>query len=74
MRGLETRPGARIFRKSGTWRDFHADAALVERHDTKYVAVGLVHDAGGEGILQRLIVSLDSLVDERQNGQIAGRH
>ncbi len=30
VRGLDSRPGARIFRKSGTWRNFHADSALVE--------------------------------------------
>lgn len=62
VRGLARRPGATIYRKSGTWRDFHADAVLVERPDSRYVAVGLVHSARGEQILQRLIVGLDDLV------------
>src|SRR5262245_48821631 len=30
VKGLESRPGVRMFRKSGTWKDFHADSALVE--------------------------------------------
>ncbi|MFQ5742318.1 MAG: serine hydrolase [Acidobacteriota bacterium] len=62
VRGLDKRPGASIYRKSGTWHDFHADAALVVRPDARYVAVGLVESRHGEEILQRLIVALDDLV------------
>lgn len=73
VRGLESRPGARIFRKSGSWRDYHADAALVEREDARYVIVGLVQDADGERILQRLAASVDDLVrsDEARVPDIA---
>lgn len=62
VRGLEARPGARIYRKSGTWRDFHADGALIERDGSTYVAVGLVRSPDGAAILERLIVGLDDLV------------
>jgi len=62
VRGLEARPGARIYRKSGTWRDFHADGALIERDGSTYVAVGLVRSPEGAAILERLIVGLDDLV------------
>ena len=62
VRGLETRPGARIYRKSGSWKNYHADATLIVRPEGRYVAVGLVDDARGETILQRLIVYLDDLI------------
>jgi len=65
VRGLGRRPGATIYRKSGTWRDFHADAALVVRPDARYVAAGLVHSRRGERVLQDLIVELDDLVRRR---------
>lgn len=65
VRGLDSRPGATIYRKSGTWEDFNADAALVVRPDARYVLVGLVQDAAGEGILQRLAPAVDDLVRRR---------
>lgn len=68
VRGLARRPGATIYRKSGTWRDFHADAALVVRPGARYVAVGLVHSRRGERLLQELIVGLDDLVRGRPDG------
>jgi beta-lactamase class A len=62
VRGLESRPGATIYRKSGTWRDFHADSALVEHGDHRYIIVGLAdHRDGGEW-LERLAAPLHDLV------------
>ena len=63
--GLENaHPDARIFRKSGTWRNFHADAALVERDGRRYVAVALLESPtnSSAGVLAALIVRLDELV------------
>lgn len=62
VRGLASQPQASLYRKSGTWRDYHADSALIEHGDSVYVAVGLVHDADGEQLLQRLIAGIDALV------------
>lgn len=67
VKGLASRPGATIYRKSGTWRDYHADAALVVRPDSRYVVVGMVQDGDGERILQRIAVAVDDLV--RKPGQ-----
>jgi beta-lactamase class A len=51
--GLEDRPEARLHRKSGTWRHFHADAALVEVGTYRYIVVGLArHDDGGQWLTQ----------------------
>jgi beta-lactamase class A len=52
----------RIYRKSGTWKDFHADSALVEYRDYRYVLVGIAeHPDGGEW-LRRLAAPLHDLV------------
>lgn len=64
VRGLDARPNSVIYRKSGTWKQWHADAALVERDGRKYVAVALLDSpttAGGT-ILSNLIVRLDDLI------------
>jgi beta-lactamase class A len=61
--GLEEyRPSSVIFRKSGTWRQWHADAALVERDGTKYVAVALLESPNGQNVLPQLIVRLDDII------------
>ena len=63
VKGLEeSRPDARIYRKSGSWREYHADSAIVERAGRRYIAVALAeHHKGGEW-MQRLIVALDDIV------------
>jgi beta-lactamase class A len=60
--GLAARPGSRIYRKSGSWRRWHADSAIVERDGYKYIAVALVHHQNGGKWLSKLIVSLDDLI------------
>ena len=65
VRGLETaQPGSVIYRKSGTWRNYHADGALVERGRRKYVAVALLESptTSSAGVLASLIVQMDALV------------
>lgn len=62
VKGLETKPGARIYRKSGTWRNWHSDAALVEREGKRYIAVALMEDRKGGEVLERLIVELDDII------------
>lgn len=62
VKGLANRPGRTIYRKSGTWRDWHADAALVEAGDKRYIAVALAQAPNGGDILVRLIRELDSLI------------
>ncbi len=62
VEGLDSRPGHRIYRKSGTWKSWHSDAALVEHRDKKYIAVALMQDPCGNVILPKLILKLDDLV------------
>ena len=64
VRGLSDHEGVEIYRKSGTWHDYHCDAALIEDGDRTYVAVGLTRHPNGARILENLIVELDGLVKE----------
>jgi beta-lactamase class A len=43
VKGLEGREDVEIFRKSGTWRDHHADSGIVARKDLTYIAVYIDH-------------------------------
>lgn len=61
---LQTHPDARIYRKSGTWRQWHADSAIVEHDGHRYIAVALAEDPHGGEWLTRLIVAMDELVFE----------
>ena len=62
VKGLDGKPDHHIYRKSGTWRTWHSDAALVEAGGKKYVAVALVEDGHGGEILPQLIRKLDDIV------------
>jgi beta-lactamase class A len=63
VKGLEkARPGSRIYRKSGTWRQYHSDSAIVERDGRRYIAVALAKSPKGEKWLNNLIVALDELI------------
>jgi len=55
VKGLADYPDAKIYRKSGSWRQWHADSALVEADGRKYIIVGLAEDASGGAWLSRLI-------------------
>jgi beta-lactamase class A len=61
---LEQRaPSAKLFRKSGTWREWHADSVLVEGQEWRhYILVGLVQSSSGEAILREIVpVAEDAL-------------
>ncbi|MGI9303309.1 MAG: serine hydrolase [Gammaproteobacteria bacterium] len=63
VKGLEQeRPGSVIFRKSGTWRTYHSDSAIVERDGKRYIAVALCNDRKGGEWMSRLIVKLDDII------------
>lgn len=71
VKGLERLPGYReIYRKSGTWKDAHCDAALVEADGKRYIAVALMKDAKGAEALPKLIVEMDRLIPRRGYSQL----
>ncbi len=49
-------PQAAIYRKSGSWRNYHADSALVKDDLWRnYILVALIDDAEGEAICRELV-------------------
>jgi beta-lactamase class A len=57
-------PTARFLRKSGTWRNWHSDSAVISHDGKRYVAVILVESERGESIIRDLIVRMDRIVFE----------
>ncbi len=53
---------AKIYRKSGSWRSYHADSALIEHHGRTYIAVALANDAKGGVWMTRLIHEMDHII------------
>jgi beta-lactamase class A len=62
VKGLMYRPGAKMFRKSGSWRKWHADSALVEYGRYKYIMVALAEHRKGNRWLERLAAPLHDLI------------
>lgn len=63
VKGLTQRfSDVKIFRKSGTWRDYHSDSAIVEHDGKRYIIVALSHDPQGSKWLEQLALALDRLV------------
>jgi len=63
VKGLKkAAPEAVIYRKSGSWRHYHADSAIVEHDGRRYIAVALAQDPNGGQWLSRLIVAMDELI------------
>jgi len=62
-----TAPGAKIYRKSGTWKNFHADSALVWGPVwRRYILVGVVESKDGEQILRNLVPAIESVLPHPQ--------
>ena len=53
VKGLAEFQDIEIYRKSGTWRHWHGDSALIEAGEKRYIIVGLAEDPkGGEWMTQ----------------------
>lgn len=64
--GLESQnPNAELYRKSGTWKDFHADSAIVMDPHYRYIVAAIVEDPNGGAILEKLIGVVDRTVARR---------
>jgi beta-lactamase class A len=62
VQGLKGIPGIEMMRKSGSWKTFHADSALVRYRDQTYIMVGLAHHGNGGLWLSQLAPPLNDLV------------
>lgn len=54
-------PNATIYRKSGTWRIYHADSVLVWGPDRKYIIVALIENSNGSSIMKKLIEPIEDV-------------
>jgi len=61
VKGLEAYPDLEIYRKSGTWRTYHADSALVRTDGLAYIIVALANNANGSAWLEKLAAPLHEL-------------
>lgn len=60
----QVQPDAKIHRKGGTWRNFHADAALVVRPDgATFIAAGLSESEHGRAWLTKIAIAMDGLIE-----------
>lgn len=55
-------PHAKLFRKSGSWKNFHSDSILVWGPNHKYILVVLVEDADGEKLLRQLVYKIEGIL------------
>ncbi|MFC1880440.1 serine hydrolase [Thermodesulfobacteriota bacterium] len=63
VKGLESkRSDSHIYRKSGTWKQYHSDSAIIEHGGHRYIAVALAKSPLGGKWLSDLIVAMDDLI------------
>lgn len=60
-------PNARLFRKSGSWQNWHSDSILVWGEDSnrRYILVALIEDANGEQIIRNLVQPVERAMSIR---------
>ena len=66
VKGLADYPGVRVYRKSGSWRRWHADSAIVEDGARKYILVALAEDSAGGRWLEDIARAVHPLVAPSQ--------
>ncbi|PHI19528.1 hypothetical protein CEQ90_12580 [Lewinellaceae bacterium SD302] len=57
-------PQAKVYRKSGSWKSYHADVVLVQGPERNYIMTALIDDPAGESIIRELGSVLDNLLTE----------
>lgn len=62
VKGLQSHEYRDIYRKSGSWHDYHADSALVLSGDHAYIMVALAEDPDGDAWLEQLAPRLHELI------------
>ena len=59
----ERAPNAKMFRKSGTWKQWHSDAIMVRGSAWRnYILVALVESEQGELIIRRVLPTVEELI------------
>jgi beta-lactamase class A len=66
VKGLSKYDDLELWRKSGSWRDFHADSVLVQSPAGVYILVGLIEGPNGDRQLEVLAREAHRLVSQLQ--------
>ncbi|WP_047545838.1 serine hydrolase [Psychroserpens sp. Hel_I_66] len=68
-------PEAKLFRKSGSWKNYHSDSILVWGKDPnrRYILVALVDDPNGEQIIRSLVVPVEKVINKAKTRQFSPR-
>jgi len=61
VKGLQAYPDIEIFRKSGSWKTYHADSALIRGDGFAYIIVALANSPKGNIWLEKLAAPLHEL-------------
>jgi beta-lactamase class A len=59
---MSVAPDAEIYRKSGSWKNFHSDSVLVWGPERRYILVALIEDPSGEQIIRDLVEPMESVL------------
>ena len=62
VKGLAGYPDVDIYRKSGSWKQWHGDSAIIETGNKRYIVVGLAEDTNGGVWLSRMIKPIHELM------------
>ena len=62
VKGLEHVDDVKFYRKSGTWRNWHADSAIVEQGDHRYIIVALAESDDGDEWLTEIARSFHEII------------
>lgn len=60
-------PKADLYRKSGSWKNWHSDSVLVWGPKRKYILVALIDDARGEQIVRDLVIPLEKVMKKSRS-------
>ncbi|MBZ0327328.1 MAG: hypothetical protein K8F54_06950, partial [Altibacter sp.] len=57
----------RLFRKSGSWKNYHSDSILVwgKEPNRRYILVALIDDPNGENIIRSLVKPVEKVLKKR---------
>ena len=57
-------PEAALYRKSGSWKNWHSDSVLVWDDDRKYILVALIEDSEGEALIRNLVSPIEKVLSQ----------
>jgi len=60
-------PDATVYRKSGSWKSYHSDSALVWGPKRKYIIVALIDNKFGEQIIRDLVIPLERVMKKSRS-------